>query len=121
MNALTAADQVIIPAQADILSLQGIAQLWESIQAAQTYTNKGLKIAGILLCRHNARAVIKRDLEEHLRGDIAKQLNTKVFNTTIREAVVINEAQYMQQSIFEYSPRSKAAGDYKAFIEELIS
>lgn len=121
INALTAADQVIIPAQADILSLQGISQLWESIQAVKTYTNKQLKVAGILLCRHNPRAVIKRDLEEHLRTEIAEQMHTKVFKTAIREAVAINEAQYMQQSIFDYAGKSRVAGDYKAFIKELLS
>lgn len=120
INALTAADRVIIPAQADVLSLAGITQLYDSCKLVRKYTNKKLQIAGILLAKHNTRAVLKRDLEEVLREQIAAQMQAKVFTATIREAIAINEAQYMQQSIFDYASKSKAAEDYKAFIEEFL-
>ena len=121
INALTAADKVIIPAQADVLSLAGITQLYDSCKLVRKYTNKNLQIAGILLAKHNIRAVLKRDLEEVLRGQIAEQMKAKVYTATIREAIAINEAQYMQQSIFDYAGKSKAAEDYKAFLEEFLA
>lgn len=120
INALTAADEVIIPTQADILSLKGITQLYDSCQLVKKYTNKSLHIAGVLLTRHSSRAVIKRDLEEVLREQITGQMQTKTYKACIREGVAVNEAQYLQQSIFQYSPRSKAASDYHAFIEEFL-
>lgn len=120
INALTAADYVIIPTQADVLSLAGVSQLYDSYKLVKKYTNKQLKIAGILLTRHSSRSVLKRDLEEVLREQLSKQMGAKVYTTTIREAVAINEAQYMQQSIYEYAGKSKVAADYTAFIEELL-
>lgn len=120
INALTAADNVIVPAQADVLSLTGIAQLYDSCKLVKKYTNKKLEIAGILLAKHNNRTILKRDLEEVLREQLSQQMQSKVYKATIREAVAINEAQYMQQSIFEYAASSKVAEDYKAFIEEFL-
>jgi len=77
INALTACDSVIIPAQADIYSIQGIEQL-------------------------------------------AEKLGTKLFKTTIREAIAVKEAQISQESLYSYAPRAKVAEDYTNFIEELL-
>lgn len=120
INALTTADKVIIPAQADVLALKGVTELYDSYQLVKKYTNRDIEIAGILLTRHSNRAVLKRDLEESLREEMAKQMQTKVYEATIREAVAINEAQYMQQSIFDYAGSSNVAEDYRAFIEEFL-
>lgn len=120
INALTAADKVIIPAQADVLSLAGITQLYDSCKLVKKYTNKELEIAGILLAKHSNRAVLKRDLEEVLREQLSQQMHSKVYKATVREAVAVNEAQYMQQSIFQYAGNSKVAEDYRAFIEEFL-
>lgn len=120
INALTAASKVIIPAQADVLAIAGVTQLHDTYKLVKKYTNTGIEIAGILLTKHSARAVLKRDLEEVLRGQLSEQLQTKVYKQSIREAVAINEAQYMQQSIFEYANNSNVAEDYKAFIEEFL-
>ena len=51
---------------------------------------------------------------------LADKLGTKVFKTTIREAIAVKEAQISQQSLFEYAPKAKVAEDYRAFIEELL-
>lgn len=119
-NALTAANMVVIPAQADISSLQGIAQLWETIQEAREYTNSSLYVDGILLTRYNGRATLNREIERQLKEEIAPRINSKLYKTKIREAIAIKEAKYMQQSIFTYAPKSKVAADYTAFIEELL-
>ena len=119
VNALTAADGVIIPAQADIYSQQGIVQLKETIDEVKTYCNPGLRVYGILLTRYNGRTVVSRDFLERLKGEAGK-LQSKVFNTTIRECVALKEAPAMQQSIFDYDAGSNAAADYNALIEEIL-
>ena len=67
VNALTTSDSVIIPAQADIYSLQGIGQLYETIKTVKEYCNQNLKIHGILLTRHNKRTILSRDLVKLLK------------------------------------------------------
>lgn len=118
-NALTASDGAIIPAQADIFSLQAIENIASTIEAVKKYTNANLTIKGILLTRYSDRTILSRNVAE-MANNTANRLQTKVFNTTIREAVAIREAQIMKQSIFDYAPNSKVAEDYNAFIDELL-
>ncbi len=120
VNSLTASSDVIIPVQADIFSIQGISQLWETIQPIRQYCNPNLNISGILLTKYNNRAVLNREIEETFRNDIATQLDTKVYNTSIREGVAIREAQFTRQNIFEYAPTSNVTLDYQAFINEIL-
>lgn len=120
INALTACTGVIIPAQADIYSLQGIEKLADTINTVRTYCNPNLKIEGILLTRYNARSVLSREIAE-LSEQMAEKLNTKVFKTAIRENVSIKEAQISRQDIFSYAPKSNAALDYKEVVEEFCN
>lgn len=119
VNALTAAKCVIIPVQAEIYSLQGIGQLYKAIEAVKKYCNSSLYINGILVTRHNGRAILSKDMVLNL-NDIAAQLKTKLYSTPIRECISIKEAQADQQDIFSYAPRSNAAKDYEIFINEFI-
>lgn len=120
INALTACSGgVIIPAQADIFSLQGIGQLIQTIQTVKKYCNSSLFIKGLLLTRYNARTVISQALKEMLE-ETAAALNTKVFGSKIRECTALKEAAAEKQSIFNYAPKSNAAKDYNAFIDELL-
>ena len=106
-------------AQADIFSLQGIGQLTATIQAVQTYCNRSLKLDGVLLTRHSGRAVLTRDMADLIK-DTAEQLGTAVYSTVIREGIAVKEAQANRQSIFDYAPKSKAAADYMAFVNEYL-
>lgn len=119
INALTAADGAIIPAEASPHSLKSVCQLSETLSAVKQYCNPGLKIEGILITRHNGRAIINQNFTELLE-EAASQLNTKVFDTKIRECITLKEAAAMRQDIFSYAPRSNAAKDYSAFVEELL-
>lgn len=119
VNALTAADGVVIPVQADEYSLQGIGQLHKAITAVRKYCNRDLKINGILITRYNARAILSRDMQSNLQ-DIATTLGTKVYSTPIRECISVKEAQACRQDIFSYAPRSNAAKDYTAFLDEFM-
>lgn len=119
VNALTAANSVIVPAQADIYSLQGIGQLIQTVQTVKKYCNRGLSIKGLLVTRYNGRAVISKDMAELLE-DTAASLKSRLFDTKIRECVAIKEAQAKRQDIFTYDPKSNAAKDYNGFIEEVL-
>lgn len=119
VNALTSATLAVIPAQAEVHSLQGIGLLSEAIEAVKRYTNPKLKIAGILITRYNGRAILSKQMRDSIE-ERAKELHTKVFITPIRECIAIKEAQALQSDIFTYAPKSNATEDYTAFIEELL-
>lgn len=119
INALTAADDIIIPAQADIYSIDAIGQLSSTVKAVKQYTNSKLSIKGILLTRYSDRTILSRDLADMIQRT-AEQLSTKLFNATIREAIGIKEAQAQKQDIFSYSGNSKVAADYMQFVEEFL-
>lgn len=119
VNALTACNSAVIPAQAEVHSLQGIGLLYEAIRAVQKYTNPALTIKGILITRYNGRAILSRDMRENLEAT-AKELGTKVFSVPIRECTAIKEAQAVQQDIYSYAPRSNATADYTALINEFL-
>lgn len=120
VNALTASTDVLIPAQADIYSLQGITQLYATLDAVKQYSNPSLKVMGLLLTRFSGRAILSRDIAEVME-ETANKLKTKLFKTTIREGIAVKEAQISKQSLFEYAPKSNAAVDYQSFIDELLS
>jgi len=119
INALTAATRVIIPTQADIFSIQGIGQLYSTIDVVKRYTNPALVVDGILLTRYSARSILTRDMTEMIE-ETALQLDARVYNARIREGVAIKEAQAKRQDIFSYAPTSNAAMDYAAFVEEFL-
>lgn len=117
VNALTAADKCIIPAQADLFSLQALTQFAKTFEAVQRYTNPNIKIDGVLVTRYSKQAILSRELLKALQ-ETAAELGTQVYSTTIREGIAVKEAQAVQQDIFTYAPKSKPAADYKAFIKE---
>jgi chromosome partitioning protein len=119
INALTACNGAIIPAQADIYSLQGISQLHTTIETVKQYCNPALTIKGIVLTRYNSRAIISREVADMIE-QTAGQLQTKLYKAKIRECTAIKEAQATQQDIYSYAPRSNAAADYTALIAEIL-
>lgn len=118
-NALTACDSVLIPVQADIYSLQGVADLADTMKPVRKYCNPALTIEGILLTRYSPRSGFNTELAE-LAEELANNLDTKVFNTKIREAIAVKKAQAAQQSLFDYEPKAKVTEDYRALVEELL-
>jgi len=119
VNALTASTGCIIPAQADVYSLQGIAQLFETIRAVKKYCNPALAVMGIIITRFSPRLVIAREIAEMLQ-DTAAQLDTRLYGVKIRECAAIREAQAVKKDIYEYAPKSNAASDYAAFTDEFL-
>ena len=119
INALTAASGCVIPAQADVLSLQGVNQLHKTIESVKRYCNRDLRIYGLLTTRYNGRTNISRDAAEML-SEIAAQMDTRLYETRIRECTAIKEAQAMRTDIYTYAPRSNAAADYTALTIEIM-
>lgn len=119
VNALTASNSLIIPMGADIYSLQGLSQLKGIIDNVRKYCNKDLAIDGLLITRYNNRAIINRDLKDAMETTAA-QIETIVFDTMIREGIAIKEAQALQTTIYDNTPKANATKDYNSFIDELL-
>ena len=119
ISALTAADGLLIPAQADIFSYIGIGELVDVITAVKGSTNHDLKVLGILLTFYNARTVITRDITEATEK-LAGGMETRLLKAKIRSCNAIREAAARRKNIFGYAPRSNAAKDYQAAAEEIL-
>lgn len=117
-NALTAADKLIIPVQADIYSLKGMATLAQRVKAIQRRSNPGLSICGIVLNRYNPRTNLSKAITEAL-NEVAAQFSTKVYRSTLRDATAVREAQNAKQSLFEYAKGAKVTEDAKALLSEI--
>lgn len=118
--ALTSADYVIVPVEASASSIQGLGQLSEAIEQVKEYGyNKDIKVLGILLTRFSERIIFNRIISEQL-NEIAKEMDTRIFKTYIRESIVVKESQGMKKSLVEYSPESNPGKDYKALTKEIL-
>lgn len=120
VNAFTASDAIIVPMLSDIFSLQGIAQLFETVERVKRYCNPKLYIAGILLTKFNKQALLSREVLGTAEL-IANDLKIPVFKTQIRSSIKMSEAQSLQQNILDYAPRNNVAKDYSMFVDELLA
>ena len=120
INALTAANDLIIPMGADAYSLQGLAQLNATISKVKKHCNPTLNIAGLLITKYNGRSVLSRELRETIENKAAHAVNASVFQTIIREGIAIKEAQTQQRSIYKSAPKSNAVKDCLAFVDEYL-
>ena len=119
LNGYSAADYLIIPMSAEILSLVGLTQLRETYETIRKTVNPDLKVMGILMTSFDGRRGLSWEVKEMADG-VAAQMGTKVFDTVIRSSVAVAEAPAHGENIIEYAPRSNAARDYKAFVEEVL-
>ena len=119
INAYAASNELIIPMVPEILSLQGIAQLKETIFAVKHYYNRSLEIRGILLNKYNPRLILTKEVED-LSNLIAEQLGTDVFEQKITNSVIIAEAPAHAKTIIEYAPNSKAAKECTDLTYEIL-
>lgn len=120
VNALTASDNVIVPVQSDVFSINGLTKLYLTVEAVRKYFNPGLKIAGVLLTKYRPRTTMSRDIMRILQ-DGAEKLDTKIYKTYIRECIKAAEAPTQKKAIVQAFPKSTAAEDYNNFIDELIA
>ncbi|WP_303838967.1 ParA family protein [Selenomonas ruminantium] len=119
VNAYMATDYVVIPAEANELSTDGIANVFESVLDVRKYVNPNIQIAGILLTRFKPNTVLNREYTD-IFNELAKGMGTKVFKTAIRENVNLAELPSIHVPIFDYKPNSTGAEDYNKFIDEFV-
>lgn len=116
INALTAADAVIIPMQAEYYAIKGIKGLTDIIANVQRVINKGLHIGGVIVSQYDSRTTLHRQM----RDAIAAQFGAAVFDTPVRKGIAIAEAQANGMDVFTYAPDSAGAQDYGKVVEEFL-
>ncbi len=112
INALTAADQVIVPLTADAYSLDGLSALIDTTSQIRMYTNPRLAVPQLLLTRWSSRTKLSRRFAEDL-PNIANELTVDVLPARVRECVAARQAQDQRCGLLAYAPRSTTAEDYR--------
>ena len=118
IQALIAADKVLIPTMADMQSLSGLEKIAETVADVQESANTRLEVAGVVVTMYDGRTVLSKQYDE-LLAEVCEKLGLLFANTHIRRAVAVQEAQALQQSVYNHAGHSKPAQDYKALIDEL--
>ena len=116
LNALVAANGVIIPVQTQYYALKGVAALLKIIKTVQTRLNPRLKVLGLLPTFYDSRTILGRDMLDSLK-DLGDH---QVFDTVIRQSVKIGEAPTAGVPITVYEPRSDAAKSFVDLAKEVI-
>lgn len=116
VNALAAAHEVLVPVEAHVMALQGLAALLKTVDVVKDRLNPGLTVSGIVACRVDGRTRHALDVVEKVR----ERFGDLVFKTIIRENVRVAEAYSFAQPITEYDPRSAGAEDYRALASEVM-
>lgn len=118
INALTAADKVIIPVQAHFLPAKGMTQLLKTIGRVQRNTNPNLRISGILLTLVDSRTNLAKEIKKTIQTSYGSKIN--MFRTEIPVAVSTAESPSQGESIFEYDPKSTVSEAYRKFAKEVL-
>ena len=117
-NALQAATGLIIPLQADIYNIQAFYQILDTARQIQA-SNPALTIKGIVITQYDNRATISRQMQETIKARASAA--GVPFLGVIRQGIAVKEAAALQQSLFEYAPKSKPAQDYLTVYSALRS
>ncbi len=116
VNALTTADEVIVPVEARVMALNGLVQLLNTIEVIKQRLNPNLKIAGIVPCRVDDRTKHAKEIVNLLQTNFKELL----YKTAIRENVRLSEAPSFGKPITQYDTKSYGAFDYRALAKEVI-
>ena len=119
LNALTAADSVIIPVQAQYLPAKGMTQLLSTIAKVKKHTNPNLAIDGILLTLVDGRTNLAKSTVEALRENFGCRI--RIYRTTIPVAVKAAEVSSKGKSIYAYEPNSTVSKAYADFTKEVLA
>ncbi len=120
MNALLAADSVVMTAEADLASKTGLVDLINAINAVKVKANPSLTIEGTLLTRYTPSLNISKALTEEYE-EMLSGYGIKLFKSPIRENCSVKEARYFRKWLGEYDPSGNAGLDYKNFVDELLN
>ncbi|WP_353088050.1 AAA family ATPase [Flavobacterium sp.] len=116
LNALTAADSVIIPIQCEYFALEGLGKLLNTVKSVQKIHNPALDIEGMLLTMYDSRLRLSNQVVE----EVQKHFNDMVFKTIIQRNVKLSEAPSFGESIINFDATSKGATNYLNLAEEVI-
>ena len=116
LNALTAADAVLIPIQCEYFALEGLGKLLNTIKSVQKIHNQDLDIEGLLLTMYDSRLRLSNQVVE----EVKKHFDEMVFNTIIQRNVRLGEAPSYGESIISYDASSTGANNYLSLAHELI-
>ncbi len=119
VNALAASDFVILPMLPDIFSLQGLVQVYETIEHVKLSCNPDIKIAGIVVNRYNKLSRLNREAFGTAQM-VSENLSIPIFKNFIRNCPSITEAQSLQCNIHDYAPRCSGARDFYKLSQEII-
>lgn len=117
INALTAADQLLIPVQAEYYALEGLSQLLSVMQRVRQGLNKNLELMGVVVTMYDSRT----SLSEQVYGELKKHFGDKLFKTLIPRNVRLAEAPSYGKPISEHDKWSKGARAYKQLAKEVIN
>lgn len=117
VNALTAADSVLVPIQCEYYALEGLSQLLNTIQLVQKHLNPGLQIEGVVMTMFDSRT----NLSQQVISEVQKFFKDRVFKTIIPRNVRLSEAPSYGQPIILYDDRSKGAEAYRQLAEEVMA
>jgi chromosome partitioning protein len=116
INALTAADSLIIPVQTEFFCMEGIPDLFQTLDTVRTYFNPKLAVAGIVLTMYDERT----NLSKQVADEIRKSLGPVMFETIVPRSIKLAEAPSFGKSVLLYDIKSKGAAAYLDLAEELM-
>lgn len=115
VNAMVAADSVLVPLQSEFFALEGLSQLMLTVREVRDSANSALRIEGIVLTMYDARNNLSRQVE----ADARENLGDLICKTVIPRNVRVSEAPSFAQSVIDYDPASKGAKAYRDLANEL--
>jgi chromosome partitioning protein len=117
VNALVAADRVIVPVQAEYLALEGLVQFLDTLKLIRRELNPGLELAGAVITMHDERTRLARDVERELR----EHFPGRVFRTVIPRSIRVAESPSYGEPVTTHDPDSPGSRAYRALAEELVA
>ena len=127
LNALAAANEVVIPLQPHFLALQGLGKLLETVSLVHRRINPALKVSGVIFCMYESNTRLAGEVLEDLKAFFAAARNTpspwsdaRIFQSVIRRNIKLAECPSHGRTIFDYEPNSHGAQDYRALAEEFL-
>lgn len=116
VSALVACREVLVPVEARVMALAGLAGLVQTVERVRDRLNPELELAGIVACRVDARTRLSGEVVDRLR----QRFGPLVFRSTVRESVRLAEAPSFHKPVTLYDPKGSGSADYRAVARELV-
>lgn len=117
VNALGAADEVVVPVQCEYLALEGLSLLTQTIELVRRHLNPELRLAGLVMTMHDART----NLSQQVVNEVRRHFPDQCFNTIIPRSIRLSEAPSYGETILTYAPHSMGAVAYRLLAQEVLT